>query len=124
VHLRGERRTYRRRESQCAGGPHLEEVEAVVAPREAVLGEGPAEVRLEAAQHDVLAGLKGGDDLCTLARRELDAGELLRGLEQPAVGRDQIEPPVVTQAEVVDRAFEALSNRRRMRSWRTSRYGS
>jgi hypothetical protein len=52
---------------QRRGGADLEEVEAVVAACEAVLEEVGAELRLEAAQHNPLAGLECRDDLRPLA---------------------------------------------------------
>jgi hypothetical protein len=91
-----------RRLRQPRGGADLEQVEAVVPAREAAVPEIAPEVGLEAAQHDVLAGLELGHDLGPLAGRELHAVGLVRPLEQAGVAGHLLERAVVGEAEVVD----------------------
>jgi hypothetical protein len=90
------------RRCERARRPDLEQVEAVVAAGEASGEEVGAEVGLEAAQHHLLAGLEGGDDLGSFAGGELNAVEALRPFQKAAVGRDQLELALVSEADVVD----------------------
>jgi hypothetical protein len=87
-------------------GPELDEVEPVLEAVEPT--QHPAVLRRVRAEFDGLTGSEGDHDLGALARREVQPVGLPGLGQEPAVGADEREPPVVGEPEVVEPGVGAV----------------